>query len=105
MIICQPDNSSSDTVVHFMFMKVIVAQFIIAEEAGTIFGKEYLSKEVIKMATNGKSGDNRRHGAVKGRSQTVHSNGKLYVKRDADSGKFMDVKTSGGKFKGVRKEK
>ena len=57
------------------------------------------------MATNGKSGDNRRHGAVRRRTQIKHSNGKLYVKRDADTGKFMDVKTSGGKFKGVRKEK
>tara|TARA_R100000908_G_scaffold56123_1_gene31487 strand:+ start:22933 stop:23106 length:174 start_codon:yes stop_codon:yes gene_type:complete len=57
------------------------------------------------MATNGKSGDNRRHGAVRKRTQVKHSNGKLFVKRDADTGKFMDVKTSGGKFKGVRKEK
>lgn len=57
------------------------------------------------MATNGISGDNQRHGAVRKRTQTMHSNGKLYVKRNADTGKFMDVKTSGGKFKGVRKEK
>lgn len=56
------------------------------------------------MATNGKSGDDRRHGAVRDRSQTKHSNGKLFIKRDAKTGKFMDVKTSGGKFKGVRKE-
>lgn len=57
------------------------------------------------MATNGKSGDDRRHGAVRKRTQVKHSSGKLYVKRDAETGKFMDVKTSGGKFKGVRKEK
>lgn len=57
------------------------------------------------MATNGKSGDNRRHGAVKKRSQTRHSSGTHWVKRDADSGQFMDVKSDGTKFKGVRKEK
>lgn len=57
------------------------------------------------MATNGKSGDNRRHGAVKERSQILNPKTGLYVKRDANTGKFMDVKTSGGKFKGVRKEK
>ncbi|WP_170324223.1 hypothetical protein [Polaribacter vadi] len=57
------------------------------------------------MATNGKSGDNRRHGAVKGRSQVLNPKTNLYVKRDAETGKFMDVKTTGGKFKGVRKEK
>lgn len=57
------------------------------------------------MAGNGKSGDNRRHGAVKGRSQVLNSKTGQYVKRDTSTGKFMDVKTSGGKFKGVRKEK
>lgn len=57
------------------------------------------------MATNGKSGDNRRHGAVKQRSQTKTSSGH-WVKRDAGTGKFMDVKTSDkSPFKGVRKEK
>jgi hypothetical protein len=29
----------------------------------------------------------------------------LCVKRNTDNGQFLDVKTSGGKFKGVRKEK
>ncbi|WP_022944241.1 hypothetical protein [Pseudoalteromonas ruthenica] len=57
------------------------------------------------MATNGKAGDNRRHGAVKSRSQTKTPSGH-YVKRDAETGRFMDVKTSDKKpFKGVRKEK
>lgn len=57
------------------------------------------------MATNGKSGDNRRHGAVKGRSQTQTPSGH-YVKRDTETGRFMDVKTSDKTpFKGVRKEK
>lgn len=55
------------------------------------------------MATNGKRGDNRRHGAVKNRTQLKNPKTKLYIKRDAETGKFIDVKTSGGKFKGVRK--
>lgn len=57
------------------------------------------------MATNGKSGDNRRHGAIKNRSQLKHPNGELFIKRNAETGRFMDIKTSGGKFKGVRQEK
>lgn len=57
------------------------------------------------MATNGKSGDNRRHGAVKSRSQTLHSSGNHWVKRDTGNGQFMNVKSDGTKFKGVRKEK
>jgi hypothetical protein len=57
------------------------------------------------MATNGESGDNRRHGAVKGRSQTQTPSGH-WVKRDTETGQFMDVKTSNKQpFKGVRKEK
>lgn len=57
------------------------------------------------MATNGKSGDNRRHGAVKERSQIQIASGN-WVKRDTDTGRFMDVKTSDKEpFKGVRKEK
>lgn len=57
------------------------------------------------MATNKPKGDNSRKGAVKQRSQVLNPKTKLYVKRDTETGKFMDVKTTGGKFKGVRKEK
>ena len=57
------------------------------------------------MATNKPVGDNARKGAVKQRSQVFNPKINLYVKRDSETGKFMDVKTSGGKFKGVRKEK
>lgn len=57
------------------------------------------------MATNGISGDNRRHGAVCNRSQTQTPSGH-WVKRNAETGRFMDVKTSDKTpFKGVRKEK
>ncbi len=57
------------------------------------------------MAKNAPTGDNRRIGAVKGRSQTFNPKTGLYVKRDTATGRFMDNKTTGGKFKGVRKEK
>ena len=56
------------------------------------------------MATNKPSGDNRRNGAIKNRSQSQHPNGYWY-KRNDTTGKIVDCKTSGGKFKGVRKEK
>lgn len=57
------------------------------------------------MATNKPTGDNSRKGAVKGRSQVENPKTGLFVKRDSETGRFMDVKTTGGKFKGVRKEK
>lgn len=57
------------------------------------------------MAVNKPYGNNARIGAVRGRSQTYNSKTNLYVKRDASTGKFMDVKSGGGKFKGVRLEK
>jgi len=57
------------------------------------------------MATNKPTGDNARKGAVKQRSQVLNPKTNLYVKRNSENGQFMDVKTTGGKFKGVRKEK
>ncbi len=57
------------------------------------------------MATNPPKGDGRRNGAVRDRSQTRTTSGH-WVKRDASTGRFMDVKTSDkAPFKGVRKEK
>lgn len=57
------------------------------------------------MATNGKSGDNRRHGAVKIRSQVKNPKTGIWVKRNTENGQFMDGKTSNRTpFKGVRKE-
>ena len=40
----------------------------------------------------------------RGRSQTQTPSGN-WVKRDATTGRFMDVKSDGTPFKGVRKEK
>lgn len=57
-----------------------------------------------QMATNKPAGDGHRNGAVRDRSQTQTPSGH-WVKRDADSGRFMDVKTSSkAPFKGVTKE-
>ena len=56
------------------------------------------------MAINPPKGPGRKV-SVSGRSQFQNPITKLYVKRDLDTGKFMDNKTSGGKFKGVRKER
>lgn len=54
------------------------------------------------MAKN--TGHGHRIGAVKGRSQTTTSSGHP-VKRDASTGRFLDVKSDKQSFKGVTKEK
>lgn len=56
------------------------------------------------MAKNPPTGDGRRIGAVRNRSQTKTPSGH-WVKRDATTGRFMDVKSDGTPFKGVRKER
>ena len=57
------------------------------------------------MASNKPVGDNSRKGAVKKRSQLENPLTGTMTKRDKKSGEFMDVKSTNGKFKGVRKEK
>jgi predicted RNase H-like HicB family nuclease len=52
-----------------------------------------------------RSGDDRRVGAVKARSQIKSPLTGTWTRRDDKSGKFMDVKTDPKPFKGVRKEK
>lgn len=56
------------------------------------------------VATNKPAGDGHRNGAVRRRSQTQTPSGK-WVKRNAETGRFMDVKSSPKPFKGVRREK
>jgi hypothetical protein len=56
------------------------------------------------MATNPPKGDGHRNGAVRDRSQTQTPSGH-YVKRNTETGRFMDVKSDMKPFKGVRKEK
>lgn len=59
----------------------------------------------IWLQTNKPTGDGHRNGAVRQRSQTQTPSGN-WVKRDTDTGRFMDVKTSDKTpFKGVTKEK
>lgn len=57
------------------------------------------------MATNPPSGDGHRNGAVRNRSQVLNPVTNQWVKRDRETGRFMDVKQDGTPFKGVRKEK
>lgn len=57
------------------------------------------------MATNPPKDDGHRNGAVRERSQTHNPQNDKWVKRDAQSGEFMDQKKDGKPFKGVRKEK
>lgn len=62
-------------------------------------------KEVFDMAKNHPVGDGHRMGAVRQRSQTYNPVTQQFVKRDTETGRFMDVKQDGTKFKGVRLEK
>jgi hypothetical protein len=58
------------------------------------------------MATNKPTGDNSRKGAVKERSQVFNPKFDSWVKRDTETGKFIDGKTSSDKpFKGITNEK
>ena len=57
------------------------------------------------MATNPPTGDGHRNGAVRKRSQTFNPQNEKWVKRDSETGRFMDQKSDGKPFKGVRKEK
>ena len=43
------------------------------------------------MATNPPSGDGHRNGAVKGRSQTFNPKTEQWIKRESETGSFMDV--------------
>ncbi|WP_407498646.1 hypothetical protein [Elizabethkingia anophelis] len=57
------------------------------------------------MATNAPKGGGRK-GAVSDRTQFQNPKSGLWTKRDAQSGRFMDVKSSSLKlFKGIKKEK
>ncbi len=57
------------------------------------------------MAVNKPYGDSSRKGAVKDRSQVYNGKIDRFVKRNSETGRFMDVKSDGKPFKGVRKEK
>jgi hypothetical protein len=57
------------------------------------------------MATNKPYGDNHRNGAVKNRSQVYNGRIERFVKRNPETGRFMDVKADNKPFKGVCTEK
>ena len=59
------------------------------------------------MAVNKPTGDRARRGAVRKRSQRkgTLSGETAWTKRSRVSGRFMDVKKTKKKFKGVRREK
>ena len=57
------------------------------------------------MATNPPKGAGKSNGAHRERSQTYNPKTDNWVKRDTNTGRFMDVKQDGTPFKGVRKEK
>ena len=54
------------------------------------------------MATN--TGKGYRRGEVRDRSQVQAPNGN-WVKRDSDTGRFLDQREGGEPFKGVRRER
>ncbi len=54
------------------------------------------------MAKN--TGKGYRQGAVTGRSQSYNPTTKTHTKRDTSTGRFMDGKSDGTPFKGVRRE-
>ena len=57
------------------------------------------------MAKNKGYGDGHRLGAVTDRSQVRNERIGRWIKRDSESGRFMDQKVDGEAFKGVRREK
>lgn len=57
------------------------------------------------MAVNKPVGDGARKGAVRQRSQVLNPKTDQWVKRDTQTGRFLDVNQNGKPHKGVRKEK
>ncbi len=57
------------------------------------------------MTKNPPYGDNSRKGTIKKRTQVFNSLVNKWVKRDSNTGRFMDQKFNNDPFKGVIKEK
>ena len=57
------------------------------------------------MAKNPPPGDGPRLGAVRERSQTSNPHLDRWVKRDTETGRFLDQKSDSSPFKGVRKDR
>jgi hypothetical protein len=56
------------------------------------------------MATNPPTGDNHRQGPVRDRTQVFNPKTEEWVKRDTETGRFLDQKADSKPFKGVRRE-
>jgi hypothetical protein len=77
-----------------------------SRQAIPLWTKPQLNRKAISiMATNPPKGDGHRNGQVRERSQTFNPRTEQFVKRDTNTGRFMDVKSDGTPWKGVRKEK
>lgn len=57
------------------------------------------------MATNKPYGDNHKNGIVRDCSQVHNPRNDHWVKRDTDTGRFIDQKADKGTFKGVWRER
>ncbi len=57
------------------------------------------------MAKNSENGDGYRIGQVRERSQVHNPQNDRWIKRDTNTGRFMDQKADPDPFKGIRKEK
>ena len=64
-----------------------------------------MGQKLLNMAKNGITGDGHRNGAVKERSQVFNPKTEQWVKRDTNTGQFIDVNQNGQPHKGVRREK
>ena len=62
-------------------------------------------KGVRNKATNPPNGDNQRKGAVREISQVYNPQNEKWVKRDKETGQFMDQKADNKPFKGLRKDR
>lgn len=73
-------------------------------ESGAIAAVRQTDRERdTTVATNKNRDDGHREGAVRARSQFRTPSGD-WAKRDADTGRILDVKGDGTPFKGVRRE-
>jgi hypothetical protein len=66
--------------------------------------RSVVDTEELAMSTNKNKSDGHREGAVRGRSQFKTPSGNS-AKRDANTGRIMDVKSDKKPFKGIRREK
>lgn len=64
-----------------------------------------LLRNIFRNTEKLKPGDGHRKGEVRERSQVFNPRTEQWVKRDSETGRFLDVKQDGSKFKGVRREK